>query len=487
MTPTATTEWVSSARASEPRAVVPSAASVEASSALPVALLLTSAIVWLFVGSILGWLTFVKLHLPSLFAGTPFLTYGRTEPAHWICILYGFAMQAGYGTAIWLTCRLSRSTLYYRSLVILSALIWNLATLAALIAVLTGNSSGFIRLEMPGTIAPLFLVSAILIGISILQTLHGRINRSMFVSSWFVFAAICWFPWILSTAGYFLLINPLRGSVQPVMNLWYANNLATLCIAPFALAVIFYFIPKLTDRPIYSRGLAVFGFWTYAIFGTCGGFNLTAGLPRWLVSFSAVMTLLLILPGLAFGMNWYATLSSGKGKKSRELQFVTFAAGSFVLLTLAGALGALKGVADYIAYTHFGYALAYLGALGLAATALLGAAHYILPRICGASDWPSERFARIHFLATIAGTVLIIFGFALAGLMQGGALQDASVPFISTVKRTSPGVGIAILGFLVFTVGQALLIANIGKLYWRCCATCCGCGNTNAVNRGGRR
>jgi cytochrome c oxidase cbb3-type subunit 1 len=276
--------------------------------------------------------------------------------------------------------------------------------------------------------------------------------------------------------------------VQPVVNLWYANNLAVLCVAPFALAVIFYFIPKLTDRPIYSRGLAVFGFWTYAIFGTCGGFNLTAGLPRWIVSFSAVMTLLLILPGLAFGMNWYATLSSGKGKKTRELNFVTFAAASFVLLTLGGALQALKCLADFMAYTHFGYAFAYLGAFGLTAAALLGAAHYILPRLCGVSDWPSERFARGHYLATIFGTVLIIFGFALAGLMQGGALQDASVPFITTVKRTSPGVGIAILGFLVFTVGQALLLANIGKLYWRCCCSnCCSTGTMNTANRGARR
>ncbi|MDB6041421.1 MAG: Cytochrome-c oxidase [Verrucomicrobiales bacterium] len=487
MTSTAITESVSSVRAPETRVAILSAASVEASTAVPVALLLTSAIIWLLAGSVLAWLTFVKLHLPSLFAGTPFLTFGRTEPAHWICILYGFALQAGFGTAIWLTCRLSRSALYYRSLVILSALIWNLATLAAVIAILTGNSSGFIRLEMPGTIAPLFVVSAVLIGISILQTLHGRIDRSMFASSWFIFAAICWFPWILSTAGYFLLINPLRGSVQPVLNLWYANNLATLCIAPFALAVIFYFIPKLTERPIYSRGLAVFGFWTYAIFATCGGFNLTAGLPRWLVSFSAVMTLLLIVPGLAFGMNWYATLASGKGRKSRELSFVTFAAGAFLLSILGGALGALKGVGDFIAYTHFGYALAYLGAFGLAATALLGASHYILPRLCRASDWPIERFARGHFLATITGTVLIVFGFALAGLMQGGALQDASVPFITTVKRTRPGVGLAILGFLVFSVGQALLLVNIFRLYWRCCGNCCGVPNGNASNRGARR
>ena len=475
MTSTATIAPVSPARHSEGRSVIPSAALVEASAAFPVFLLLASAVKWLLLGSLFGWITFVKLHMPALLAGIPALTYGRTEPAQWICLLYGFGLQAGFGIAIWLTCRLSRSVLYNRSLVVLSVLLWNVAVIAAVIAVLSGNSSGFVRLEFPGTIAPLFLISAVLIGISILQTLHNRADRALYVSSWFIFAAICWFPWTLCTAGYFLLINPLRGSVQPILNLWYANNLAALCIAPFALAVIFYFIPKLTERPLYSRGLAVLGFWGYVLFAPWGGFSSMAGIPRWLVSVSAVMTIFLAVPGLAIGLNWYATFSGSKPRKSVELGFIKFASGAFILSILAGLLTSLRGFNNFAAYTHFGYALAYLTTFGLTAAALLGAIHYIIPRLFGVADWPSDRFSKWHYLGTTVGTVLIVVGFTIAGLMQGIALTDATVPFITSIKRSSPGVGIAILGFLVFTAGQIMLLLNISPLFWRFCANrCCG-------------
>jgi len=476
MTSTATTAPVSPVHAPEVRSAAPSVAEVEASAALPLFLLLVSAVKWLFLGSFFGWLTFVKLHLPALLSGTPALTYGRTEPVMWICLLYGFCLQAGFGAAIWLTCRLSRSLLYNRSLVILSAVLWNIAVLAAVIAVLSGNSSGFPRLEFPGTIAPLFIASAVLIGISILQTLHNRVERALYVSSWFIFAAICWFPWILSTSSYFLLVNPLRGSVQPVLNLWYANNLTTLCIAPFALAVIFYFIPKLTERPLYSRSLAVLGFWGYVLLASWGGFDLSAGIPRWLVSVSAVMTIFLIVPGLAIGLNWRATFSGANPRKSVELGLIKFAAGAFILSILAGVLTALPAVRNFVAYTHLGYALAYLGTFGVGAAAFLGATHHILPRLLGEADWPSVRLSKWHYLGTTVGTALIVGGFAIAGLMQGTALADASVPFITSVKRTSPGVGIAILGFLFFSAGQVMLLLNISTLFWRCCASCC-CGS----------
>src|ERR1051326_3956129 len=121
MTSTATIAPVSPARASEMRSVVPSAASVEASAALPIFILIISGVKWLLLGSIFGLITFVKLHMPALLAGVPALTYGRTEPAQWICLFYGFGLKAGFGTAIWLTCRLSRSVLYNRTLVLLSA------------------------------------------------------------------------------------------------------------------------------------------------------------------------------------------------------------------------------------------------------------------------------------------------------------------------------------------------------------------------------
>ncbi len=486
MTSTATIAPVSPVRAPDGRVLVPSAASVEASAALPIFLLLVSGIKWLLLGSLLGCITFVKLHMPALLAGIPFLTYGRTEPAQWICLLYGFGLQTGFGIAIWLTCRLSRSALFNRSLVILSMLLWNVAVVAALIAVLSGNSSGFVRLEFPGTIAPLFLVSAVLIGISILQTLHNRAERSIYVTSWFIFAALCWFPWILCTAGYFLLIEPLRGSVQPILSLWYANNLTNLCIAPFALAVIFYFVPKLVDRPLYSRGLAVFGFWSYVVFASWGGFGSMAGLPRWLVSVSAMMTLFLAVPGVAIALNWYATFSGSKPRKSVELSLIKFASGAFVLSILVGVLTAFRGVSNFFAYTHFGYALAYLSVLGLTAAAFLGAIHHIVPRLFGASEWPSARFSKWHYLGTVIGIALIVGGFTLAGLLQGGALKDAAVPFLTSVKRTSPGVGLTILGFLVFAAGQVMLLVNISSLLWRSCAKCC-CGSASVPPNAGVR
>src|SRR6185436_17467579 len=96
-------------------------------------------------------------------------------------------------------------------------------------------------------------------------------------------AALFWFPWIYSAANYLLLIDPVRGTFQSAINAWFTGNFIGLWLGPIALAAIFYFIPRLTGQPLYSRELALFGFWTMTFFtGFSGLAALTGGpVPRW--------------------------------------------------------------------------------------------------------------------------------------------------------------------------------------------------------------
>jgi len=190
------------------------AAEIDASLRWPVLFLFASATVWLLVGSVLSFVTFMKFGSPGFLADYPWLTLGRVRPAAVNAFLYGCASQAALGVMLWMLCRLGGNRFVFQVPVILATKIWNLGVTIGVIAILAGASTGFEWLEMPRYAAVFLFVAYVVIGLCALVTFQMRRHCELYPSQWFLLAALFWFPWIYSAANYLLLIDPVRGTLQ---------------------------------------------------------------------------------------------------------------------------------------------------------------------------------------------------------------------------------------------------------------------------------
>ena len=262
------------------------AAEADASSRPVLFLIFLGAACWAVLGSLFALVASIKFHAPSFLAAPAWLTYGRVEPAWRNCLLYGFCIQAGLGVALWLLARLGRTRVAMPGLVLIGTLLWNTGVIAGVGGVLWGDSTGFPSLEMPGYAAWLLMLGYLLIGLSGVLTFHARRERQLFVSQWFIFAALFWFPWIYATAELLLVTSPVRGAAQVAISAFYQASLGTVWLPLVGLAAAFYFIPKLAQRDLHSRYLALLVFWMVILVGGWTGIGNGAPLPAWMPAMS---------------------------------------------------------------------------------------------------------------------------------------------------------------------------------------------------------
>ena len=198
-------------------------------------------------------------------------------------MLYGFCMQAGLGVALWMLARLGRTTLAAPWLVIVGALCWNLGVAVGVV----GHSAAAAALasrtwRCPATPPSLVFLGYLMMAVWGVLTFHQRRERQLYVSQWFLFAALFWFPWIYSTANLLLLAFRVRGMAQAVIAWWYSANLLGVWLGLVGLAAVFYFVPKLTGRELHSRYLALLTFWMLILFGSWSGIPASAPVPAWM-------------------------------------------------------------------------------------------------------------------------------------------------------------------------------------------------------------
>ena len=473
-----------------------SSAEIDASCRWPLLLLFTSGTLWLVLGTLLGLLAAIKFHAPNMLSDCPWLTLGRVRPAALNAVVYGFASQAGMGVLIWMLCRLGGVRLAFQWPVIVGWKLWNIGVTVGVIAILAGASTGFELLEMPRYASGILLIAYLLIGLCAVATFTMRRQRELFPSQWYLLVALFWFPWAYIIGNDLLLVDPVRGTLQAVVNAWYVGNLLGLWLAPIGLAAIFYFLPKLTGRPLFSSPLASFAFWCFTFFSAWSGLTTLVGapVPRWMPAVSSAATLCLLVPILANGWNWYFTHAGNPSawKKDVVLKFIYAAAACFLLHGIASIVLALPRVSELASLTWAGPGRHLFFLHGFVTLALFGAIYYILPRVLQV-NWANQAWIQIHLLCTVAGAALLFVGLVLGGLTQGAKMADVNVSFVVLAKKMAPFVGLSSLGMLVLLFGQGLFLGNLALMLRDFCRSVCTtacdliCGNPATTAKGGSR
>ena len=414
-------------------------AEIDASCRNTLLLLFGASLVWLMIGTAFALVASWKLHSPEFLGNISWLTFGRVRPAHLNAVVYGFASEAAIGVTLWLMCRLCRTPLLYGWVVNLAGVFWNVGVAIGIGGILAGHSTGIEWLEMPAYATPILFATYALIGIWGIITFRFRREKHLYVSQWYLLAALFWFPWLYSAAQILLVLDPVRGTVQAAVNWWFAHNVLGLWFTPIGLGAIYYFIPKVIGKPVYNYSLSVIGFWTLALFYNWNGMHHLVGgpMPAWLITVSIVASAMMTIPVMTVGLNHHLTMWGNfrKLKDSPVLRFMVFGGMSYTVTSLHGVLLAFRSVSEVTHFTHSTIAHAHQGMYAFFTMVMFGSIYYIMPRVTRV-EWPSARLISIHFWAVAVGIMLYIVPLTIGGTLQGMAMNNPDVPFLDPVKHS---------------------------------------------------
>ena len=424
--------FVSSLDPSTPNDVVERAelSEIDASTKAPTLFFLVSGVLWLLVGTVFALIASTKLHTPHFMGDQEWLTFGRARTAHLNAVVYGWAVNASFLVVTWLMARLSRCVLRHPKLLLTAGAFWNIGVTIGIVGILLGDSTSVEWLEMPQYATPLLFVSYAMIGVwAIVMFRFGKAEH-IYVSQWYILAALFWFPWIYSVAQIMLFWAPARGTVQGLVNWWYAHNVLGLWLTPVGLASIYYFLPKVLGKPIHSYYLSVLGFWSLAIFYNWAGVHHLIGgpVPAWVQSAGIAASLMMLIPVVVTGINHHMTMVGNFSalKYSPTLRFIVFGAVNYTLTSVVGSFMSLRSFAEVAHFTQHTVAHAHHGLYSFFTMVMFGAIYYILPRLT-LKEWPSATLISLHFWSTAAGSLIMVLILTVGGLHQGFLLNTPSL------------------------------------------------------------
>lgn len=448
-------------------------AAIDASCRVPVLLFFASANFWLFFGSIFALLASIKLTNPEFLTDSAWLTFGRVRPAHLNAVAYGWASPAAIGVAIWLMARLCRAPLRHARILIAAALLWNLGVAVGIGAILAGQSTSVEWLEFPSYAAILLFIGYAFVTVWALLMFRERRPGHVYVSQWYIFGALFWFPWLYGVTNLMLIVWPVQGSVQAIINWWYGHNVLGLWFTPIAIASAYYMIPKILGKPIHSYYLSILGFWALALFYSWnGGHHLIGGpIPSWVQSASIIASVMMLIPVIATAINFHMTMvgSFSALRTSPALRFTVFGAMSYTIVSVQGSSMALRSLNKITHFTHYTIGHSHLGMYAFFTMTMFGAMYYIIPRLVR-WEWPSAFLIKAHFWLAASGIAIMVVSLTVGGVLQGLELADPKIPFLDIVVRTRPwlharsGSGAFLfMGQLAFLLSFILILLRAGR------------------------
>ena len=438
---------------------------IDASARWPTVVFLLSALIWLLVGTVFALIASFKLHTPDFLGDYEWLTFGRARSAHLNAVIYGWSTNAAFAVAFWLMARLSRARIRHTGVLFTAACFWNLGVTIGVFGILAGDSTSIEWLEMPSYATPLLFVAYALVGVWAVITFRFRRSEHVYVSQWYLLAALFWFPWLYSIAQIMLIFEPARGTVQALVNWWFAHNVLGLWFTPIGLAAAYYFIPKVLGKPIHSYYLSLLGFWSLAIFYNWAGVHHLIGgpVPAWVLSAGIAASLMMVIPVVVTAINHHFTMvgSFHALRYSPTLRFTVFGAVNYTLVSLTGSAMAIRSFNETTHFTHFTVAHAHQGLYAFFTMVMFGAIYYIMPRVL-LKEWPSATLIRTHFWAAAIGVTLYWIDLSIGGWIQGTEMNNASIPFLEVVRHTVPWLFARSVAGIIMTIGHLAFAVNFG-------------------------
>ncbi len=434
-------------------------------------------VVWGIVGMLVGVLIAAQLAWPALNFDTPWLTFGRLRPLHTNAVIFAFGGSALFGTSYYIVQRTCQARLISDGLAAFTFWGWQLVILAAAITLPLGitTSKEYAELEWPIDI--LIAVVWVSYAVVFFGTIMKRKTRHIYVANWFLGAFIV-------TVAVLHIINSLSipvtatksysvyaGTVDAMVQWWYGHNAVGFFLTAGFLGMMYYFVPKQAERPVYSYRLSIVHFWALvAVYIWAGPHHLHyTALPDWAQSLGMVMSIILLAPSWGGMINGMMTLSGAWDKLRTDpiLRFLVVSLSFYGMSTFEGPMMSIKTVNALSHYTDWTIGHVHSGALGWVAMISIGATYHLIPILFGKERMYSIGLINTHFWMSTIGTVLYIVSMWVNGILQGlmwrAYNQDGTLTyaFVESVAASYPGYLVRFIGGSIFFAGMLVMAYNI--------------------------
>jgi cytochrome c oxidase cbb3-type subunit I len=344
-------------------------------------------------------------------------------------------------------------------------LIWNVGLVIGILLIFAGRNDGLEWLELDRVFSdPFLVIGGGMVGIAIIRTLLTRVVKHLYVSVWYIAGAFVWFPILFLTGNY----PGFAGIESAAANWFYAHNALGFWLTSISLAAVYYFIPKILGRPIYSYQLSLLGFWSFAFFYSLNGMHHLIGgpMPTWMVSTSIVASVMMVIPVTAVAINHHMSVIGRFGalRYSPTLRFIVLGAIAYTAVSLQGIFTALREVSRVTHFTHWTIGHSHVGVYSFVTFVLFGSMYYILPRLLN-REWPSARLIGWHFWLTFGGIFAYVVGLSIGGVYQGLALLDPAQTFEASVRAVAPWLTVRSFSVLVLSAGHLVFAWHIVLIY----------------------
>jgi cytochrome c oxidase cbb3-type subunit 1 len=436
-----------------------------------------AAVLWGVVGMLVGVVIAAQLTWPELNFGIPWLSYGRLRPLHTNAVIFAFGGCVLFATAYHVVQRTCQTKLFAPKLALFTFWGWQLVIVAAAISLPLGMTQGkeYAELEWPIDL----LIAAVWVSFAIVffGTVGTRKIRHIYVANWFFGAfilAVALLHIVNSAAIPVSLTksySAYAGVQDAMVQWWYGHNAVGFFLTAGFLGMMYYYIPKQAERPVYSYRLSIVHFWALIFTYMWAGphhLHYTA-LPDWAQSIGMLFSLVLLAPSWGGMINGIMTLS-GAWHKLRDdpiLKFLIVSLSFYGMSTFEGPMMSIKTVNALSHYTDWTVGHVHSGALGWVGLISMGCLYHLIPRMYGKTDMYSKRAIELHFWIATIGIVLYIAAMWIAGVMQGlmwrAVNPDGTLvySFVESVKATFPFYVVRLAGGLLYLGGMCLMAWNV--------------------------
>ena len=440
---------------------------------------LTATLVWGGVGMLVGLWCALQLALPRLnFA--PYFTFGRLRPLHTNAVIFAFAANAIFAAVYYSSQRLLKA----RPIDLLSKIHfwgWQAIIVAAAITLPLGLSQGkeYAELEWPIDIA--IAVIWVTFAVNFFAMVRNRREKHLYVALWFYIASILTVAILhivnnlVVPAGLFKSYSLFAGVQDAFVQWWYGHNAVAFVLTTPFLGLMYYFLPKAAERPVFSYRLSIVHFWSLVFIYIWAGphhLHYTA-LPQWASTLGMVFSVMLWMPSWGGMLNGLLTLRGAWGRVAEDpiLKFFVVGITFYGMSTFEGPMLSIKSVNALSHYTDWNIAHVHGGALGWVGFMIFGMTYWLIPRLYQTALY-SKRLATAHFWTATIGIVLYVISMWVSGLTQGlmwrafddtGHLQYPD--FLQTVIRLAPMYYVRALGGALYITGLGLCGYNLYRTW----------------------
>ncbi len=435
------------------------------------------AVVWGIVGMAVGLLLAAQLVWPELNLGLPWTSFGRLRPLHTNLVIFAFGGSALFATSYYVVQRTCQTRLYSDRLAAFTFWGWQAVIVAALVSLPMGYTTTKEYAELEWPINILLAVVWVSYAVVFLMTLKRRNTSHIYVANWFYAAFILTIAVLHIVNNAALPVTPMystslyAGAVDAMVQWWYGHNAVGFFLTAGFLGMMYYFVPKQAQRPIYSYRLSIVHFWALIMIYMWAGphhLHYTA-LPNWAQSLGMVMSIILLVPSWGGMINGIMTLSGAWHKLRTDpiLRFLVVALTFYGMATFEGPMMAIKTVNAFSHYTDWTIGHVHAGALGWVAMITFGSLYHMIPRLYGRTQMHSVGLIALHFWLATIGTVLYITAMWVNGVIQGlmwraiNADGTLMYRFVDAVEASHPGYVVRMLGGLFFLTGMLVMAFNV--------------------------